>query len=420
MTGPSLGAARSLVHPNGRSAAGSSRTLAVDQAVVLSPFFWNFSPDMWQTTHHISQELAQRYPTLYVEPAPQWNPRSEQFQWSRVLRGIGGRRTRSPLEGLTVLHRRATPLARMAAIRNFDLARNAAAVRKHVAGGRATRLLWASHPYWSRTLIDAIDPTIFVYHSLDHSEHADEVDLIKAADIVFSVSQPLVERHRAVNPRSYLLANGVDLQWFDPAVTARQPRPADLPDSAPIIGFIGSINYHLDIELLDTIATRFSDATLVILGPLMTGESQPSPRQQVALARLRTRSNVRILGFRPPWALAPYVAAMQVCLIPLLEDTFNDARDPMKFYQYLAMGKAIVSSPVPSVLRYREVCYPAATHAEFIDQIARARAERDSDDVRQARYEVAARHSWSRLLSDALSVLASSLEEGGGRRGGRR
>src|SRR4029450_11253864 len=96
-----------------------------DSAVVISPYFWNFRDDMWQTTHHVAQCLARRYPTIYVEPSVPWNVFSEHFRGFRVPIGLAGARLSSPRPGLEVFHRRSFPLGRLAVVRNHDLARNA-------------------------------------------------------------------------------------------------------------------------------------------------------------------------------------------------------------------------------------------------------------------------------------------------------
>jgi glycosyltransferase involved in cell wall biosynthesis len=377
-----------------------------DSAVVISPFFWNFEPDMWQTTHHVAQELALRCPTVFVEPAPQWGPGSEQFRLGRCARAVWGPRCRMPRPGLTVFHRRGIPFGRSRFVRELDLRRNAAALRallSRQAGKR--RLVWVSHPYWTRPLLDAIDREALVYHSLDHSDWQPEQDLIREADVVFSVSQPLVERHRALNPRSCLLPNGVDPAWFDAATASQIARPAELPSGGRLIGFVGSVNYHLDLVLLERITATFPDCALVVLGPVLSNETAPRGPQRAALERLRVRANVRLIGFRPPWQLAPYVQAFDVCLIPLLPDPFNAGRDPMKFYQYSALGKPIVSTPVPVAERYADLCYMAGDHDHFLEQVRRALAEGPATDLARRRIAMAKAHGWGKLLEDALSLL---------------
>src|ERR1700722_18798430 len=95
-----------------------------DSVVIISPFYWNFRDDMWQTTHNIARVFAKMAPTVFVEPPVQWNPNSAAFRFYRLLHGIGGARTREAERSLTTFHRRGLPLGSVKFVRNFDLTRN--------------------------------------------------------------------------------------------------------------------------------------------------------------------------------------------------------------------------------------------------------------------------------------------------------
>lgn len=381
-----------------------------ESVVVLSPFFWNFRDDMWQTTHHIARQFARLVPTMFVEPCAPWNFGSAEFRVHRLFHSLFGSRTRSPLHNLTVVHRRSLPLGRWKFVRDFDLVRNARSLREllNTFGFRRT-LLWHSFPYWSEPLVDAVDHTLFVYHCLDHSTREEEVRLIRGADVVFCVSQTLVEKHRPLNPRTYLLPNGVDLSLFDGSRAAESPRPSDLPKGGRILGFLGYVNYHLDIELLLQVAKAFPEDHLIIVGRIPTKETAPQGKQKEALARLRSQPNVRILGFKPTRQLPMYLHAFDVCLIPFLRNPFNRECDPLKFYQYVAMGKPVVSTPVVVAERYRETCYLADSPEEFIAQISRALHAGNSETLRQARLAVARTHSWESLIAEACKIIEEDL-----------
>ena len=380
-----------------------------DSTVIFSPFFWNFRDDMWQTTHHIAREFSRTVPTILVEPPVQWNPGSAEFRAHRLIRSVVGARTRSPLLKLTVFHRRGLPLGGLNFVRSFDLARNAHAlnlVLKHL-GFRRT-LLWHSFPYWSEPLVEAINHLTFVYHCLDHCEREEERRLVRRADAVFCVSDTLLERHRQINPNTHLLPNGVDLRLFDACRAAEGHRPADLPKVGRLLGFLGYVNYHLDVELLLHVAKAFPRDYVIVVGRIPKNQTVPQGKQREALADLHSQPNVRILGFKPTPELPLYLNAFDVCLIPFLKNQFNRECDPLKFYQYIAMGKPVVSTPVVVAERYHHICYVAESHDDFIAQIARALREGDPEAHRRARLAVAQAHSWESLVAQACRVLSSS------------
>lgn len=376
-----------------------------DGVVIISPFAWPGPSDMWQATHHIARGFARRYPTLVVEPPVQWNPASEVFDPRRLRTAVIGLPIRPVADGLLLFRRRGLPLGRFGAVRDFDLGRNATLLRQELArlGFRRT-LLWHSFPYRTTELVDAVSPAVFAYHCLDHSARDEEQRLVERADAVFAVSDALVARLRGWNPRTFLLPNGVDLPSFSPEGPDVTSRPPDLPTKGRLLGFVGSINCHLDIESLLRLAQAFPRDSLVLLGRIMKNESRPGLAQAKALATLMRQPNVHFLGFKPASRLGAYLAAFDVCLNPLLPDPFNAGRDPMKFYQYLAMGKPIVTSPTSTTASHADLCYVCDSPEAVVARTVEALSE-DHVAMSARRRGAASRHDWDARVEDACRIL---------------
>ena len=380
-----------------------------DSVVVLSPYAWNLRDDIggWQTTHHVAGEFARLKPTIFVESSAPWNIRADQFRVKRLFPSVAGARTYSPHDDLIVFRRRAVPFGRHPRIRNFDLRRNARALRTLLAEqGFRRPLLWHSFPYWSEPLIEAVQASFFAYHCLDYSPLEEETRLVKRADMVFCVSETLVEKFLPLNPHTRLLPNGVNLALFDRKRAAEQPRPAELPTRGRLLGFVGSINRHLDLELLVEVAEAFPDDHVLIGGRVLPNETAPVGRQKEALATLRTRPNVRFLGFVPTARLPLYFYTFDVCMIPFQNNEFNRECDPLKFYQYAAMGTPIVTTPVPVAERYPDLCYMGGTPGEFIQRVREALAEPKDAEVVPRRLEIAQAHGWPSLVARAFEQMA--------------
>lgn len=381
--------------------------LGFDSVVIISPFAWSFRNGLPGSTHHIAREFARALPTVFVEPPIAWDPRSEHWRPAGFWGATVGAQAHSPEPALVVFHRRSLPLGRLPALRNLGLVRNIRALRRllHDRGFRRP-LVWHSFPYDSERLLDAIESERLVYHCLDHTARVqEETRIVRRADAVFCVSETLVAKHKALNPATYLLPNGIDLGVFDRDRAKRLPRPADLPASGRIIGFVGQINHHLDIELLLEVAEQYPDATLMVIGRLSKRETAPTPRQLDALDRLRRRDNVRLVGFKRPGILPAYIHAFDVCLIPFLEDPFNKERDPLKFYEYAALGKPIVTTDVPVAWRYPTLCHHASSHAHFIELISRAFEWPRSPEQERARLVLVRSHGWAALLTNACQAM---------------
>jgi hypothetical protein len=73
------------------------------------------------------------------------------------------------------------------------------------------------------------------------------------------------------------------------------------------------------------------------------------------------------------------------------------------------MGKPVVSTPVPVAGRYRDICYLAECHEEFLVQIRRALCQENWGALRQARLAVARSHSWKSLGAQLCRLLEEKL-----------
>ena len=249
-----------------------------------------------------------------------------------------------------------------------------------------------------------------VYHCLDHTKQDEESRVVRRADFVFCVSDQLVEKHRRLNPKTYLMSNGVDLGLFRADNPPHNERPADLPRGVPLIGFAGGMHSHLDYELLVRVARSFRKANLILIGYVSRGAAGPQRRQRQALKQLRSLDNVKMLGIKNVKELPAYYAAFDVCLIPLRQDEFSKQCDPSKFYQYAAMGKPVVTTSSSVARRHRDLCYVADQHEHFIDCISEALKESGVGDMRERRIRMATHYSWSAIVSRSLKQLVRSVD----------
>jgi glycosyltransferase involved in cell wall biosynthesis len=318
--------------------------------------------------------------------------------------------TSQPHSNLTVFHRSALPFGRFEVVRNFDLKRNANFLRRWLdSHGFRRTLLWHSTPYWSEPIVDAIAPQWFAYHCLDTTRRVEEeARLVRKADAVFCVSTTLAQKYSALNANTHWLPNGVNLELFDPAKAESARRPEDLPTGGRLIGFIGALNYHLDLELLVQVAQSFPQDYVIVGGKQLGSATAPQGEQLRALAQLGTLKNARMLGFVPTSEMPAYLNAFDVCLIPFIQNKFNEECDPLKFYQYAAMGRPIVTTPVTVAKNFPDLAYIASSREEFIAQVAEVLRGTEPEGLRQKRIEFARAHAWPAIVSKALRILENT------------
>ena len=138
---------------------------------------------------------------------------------------------------------------------------------------------------------------------------------------------------------------------------------AQLP--RPVVGYIGGMHRHVDFELIGEMARARPGWSWVCVGALQT-DVKP-------LAGL---PNVHLLGQRPHGELGGLIRQFDVCIVPYVNSVYTETVVPTKINEYLAMGKPVVSTDLPTVREFNEehdVLLTAEARAEsFLDAIERA------------------------------------------------
>jgi glycosyltransferase involved in cell wall biosynthesis len=206
------------------------------------------------------------------------------------------------------------------------------------------------------------------------------------------------------------IGNGVDFTLFDAAW--RQPsRPADICNlPRPRIGYAGALAEWIDLDLIAHIAEAMPRASIVLVGPTVGLGVDPE-------ARFRSLGNVRWLGSKPHEELPHYVREMDVCLIPFRLTALTRAVNPNKLYEYLALGKPVVSTDFsPFIHDYAPHVQVGRTAEESVAAIGRFL---DMAGDPEPRREIARQHGWDRCaarMQDLLEVLVARTDGSGGQR----
>ena len=116
--------------------------------------------------------------------------------------------------------------------------------------------------------------------------------------------------------------------------------PPDLPveTGRPRVGFVGALYEWIDWELIERVMEKRPEVDFVFVGP-----QRDSHRPPTGLAQ---RENIFFLGHRPYEAVPAYLSHFDLCWLPFKQDAISEAANPVKLYEYLAVGKPVVSTPV--------------------------------------------------------------------------
>jgi teichuronic acid biosynthesis glycosyltransferase TuaH len=216
------------------------------------------------------------------------------------------------------------------------------------------------------------------------------------ADYLIAVSELITQRWNTEGKPVLILPNGCDIDHY--AAVDSTPIPPDVELEPPIAGLVGQISSRIDISLLEAVAG--TGASLLIVGPIHNGLDTGRVRS------LLSQPNVRWVGAKHFDELPGYLRTIHVGLTPYTDTAFNRASFPLKTLEYLAAGRGVVSTPLPSVDALgTEFVQVARGPEHFAALVLEALAEPSTEALKAARREFATRHSWARRAGRLLAEL---------------
>ena len=249
------------------------------------------------------------------------------------------------------------------------------------------------------TIYDCCDDLTDVPPPLAEQIIEQEKSLMKKADMVFVTTDELYESKKKSCSRIFLIPNGADFDHFKKAALDDLSLPKDLLSiKKPIIGFSGSVQHWIDIDLIYFSALQRPNWAFVIVGGV-----------HVDVGKLRSLSNVYFLGQKQYIELPHYLRCFDVCILPFKLNKIALASDPIKVYEYLAAGKPVVSTDIPRVRRFG-IVKVARNKEEFIIQIEKELSNENKLFIRN-RMRIAQENSWNGRVEMIHKVFQSILSE---------
>jgi glycosyltransferase involved in cell wall biosynthesis len=192
---------------------------------------------------------------------------------------------------------------------------------------------------------------------------------------VIGVSEAIVDRVGAA--RSAVVPNGICVA--DHEATAAVPTWFE-ELQGPVAFYAGALEERVDVEALERCAHDLPDWNLVLVGQLQ----DPS-----LFAPLSELPNVRIRGLEPRPAVLAMMATADVCLVPHRRTPMSEAMSPLKFFEYLASGAAVVASDLAPMRGVSDRCLlvePGAPLAPAVLEASRMPAA-SSEEIARIRHD---------------------------------
>jgi glycosyltransferase involved in cell wall biosynthesis len=388
--------------------------LAAQDCVLFSTADWD--EPYWTNKQHTASILAARgWRILYVESVGFRSPKVGSGRdwarlWRRLWRGVQSLVLGAPrrAENIWVLSPLMVPAGHhLPFVRALNQALLRFSVTRFTKARRFNKpVVWTYHPY----MLDAVSTLSrgpLVYHCVDDIAEIPGVDvtafrsaqqaLLERCEAVFTTAMSLNEVCSRFNRNTHFFGNVVDDGHFAEA-RDEGPIPAELAAiPEPRLVYHGVLSdFKVDFPLLLQTANARPDWQWVIIG-----EEREGQRSEL-LAQLARMPNVHLLGYRPYQVLPQYLRGMQIGVLPTLLNDYTRSMFPMKFYEYLAAGLPVVSTPLDFAKEPHAGLEVGGDRDAFIAAIEKqlARGKLSADEAREAVGE----NTWHERLDKMLAI----------------
>lgn len=268
-------------------------------------------------------------------------------------------------------------------------------------------LLIDSDFYRSFHLKEIIKPKLLLYYIRDNMIATDyykkhgtrlERELILKADAIFANSEFLAEYAKKINPNSFFVGQGCDLELFNEKNV--RPLPQEVTQLRQkfqhIIGYIGALkSTRIDINLLIFLAKKRPGWGFVLVGP-----EDPTFKEST----LHHCQNVFFLGSKPESDLPSYIDFFDVAMNPQLINPITIGNYPRKIDEYLALAKPVVATRTNAMEYFTGYTFLGADPEEFLNCIEQALLPCTTEEKRK-RSDFANQHSWEKNVENMYKIM---------------
>lgn len=244
-------------------------------------------------------------------------------------------------------------------------------------------------PFWTE-MIDVVPNVIHVYDCMDlhggFGSSSLEVEMLEKT--LFSKLSKLIvssdylykmvkkDYPQIVNENIKIIKNGCNISDF--------PFSSESKWDTRIIGYFGAIAEWFDAELIIEAAKLLPNFKFELIGQVLNESFQIDDLP----------SNIHLLGEIPYNNLPEKTKNWSCAIIPFKVTELIKATNPVKLYEYSALGLPVLSSPIPEVIGASIKSYIFSNPTEFIKNIEIAKKE-DNPKVRSERRNFAKLNTWN-------------------------
>lgn len=252
--------------------------------------------------------------------------------------------------------------------------------------------------YWQ--LQKHINHDLLVYSCIDNyaqqyraPSHITSIEnlFLESSDRVIAIADFVAKRLRTKRDDIYMRDAAVDNDLFSKM------------DNGPFsscerICFYGAVSDRLDFDLLNKIASNGYQVDLV------------GPVKRLPVKRSELHKNIHFVPQVNIEDLPDKLQKYDALVLPYQINEYTKGIRLAKIYECFASGKPLISTMIPSLQKYEDIVYLAATPQQFIDKLKNLR-KTESEEKYNIRKQLAHNNDWKIRVDEEIALFRDGISQ---------
>lgn len=227
-------------------------------------------------------------------------------------------------------------------------------------------------------------------------ENSDDVYVVTTATKLYEETVRIRGDKRAA-----LVTNGVEFDHFSDIKCDKVPDEIKeiVESDKKVIGYFGALAKWFDYELIEKLSKEFTEYEIILIGI--------DYDKSLGKSGILDLPNVHYLGTRNYTELPTYAKFFDVATIPFVINDITEATSPVKLFEYMALGKPIVTTALPECRKY-DSALVSNSHDEFIENVRKASELENDKEYLELLEKEGLANTWRQKAIDIKELILNS------------
>lgn len=279
-------------------------------------------------------------------------------------------------------------------------------------------IYWIFYPQISPLIKFSLPPHGLIYDIIDffaspnfkinHKLKNQKTYFLKNAHLITSISHSLKMSYQNLLPSSkiHLVPQGFKLVTLSKKL---HPQINEIKKLENKVGFIGAISNRLDFNLLFKLVKQTPKINYIFVGPISFDINVSSKPINRLSQKLFSFKNVTHIDLIPKNMIAQFINTLKIAIIPYdIKDEFNRLSYPMKLFEYFAMGKPVISTPIEELKQFPSLVFIGNTPELWQQHINNILSKPWPINLQQKEKDLAHKNSWENKVTKIIKLAKKS------------